>query len=210
MRDLVVLVPGVGLSGIDLLAVAWRLRRRGFRTHIFFCVTWALTLTESARRLQHWLAAQPDPLMHLVGHSFGGLVVLRCLAECGWNRPGRVVTMGTPHTDIAVARQVRRLPFGTWAAGPGVDTALPLLPLPVPADREVGTLAGDRSWGLSFIFPVPSPNDGVICVAETRHPAIAHHLVLPLSHTDLLVSPQAADEVAAFLRRGRFSESQPL
>ncbi len=207
--ELVVLVPGAGVGGADLLALAWRLRRRGHRAKIFFCPTWALPLAQSARGLHRWLSQQPAPIIHLVGHSLGGLVILRCLAEYNWTRAGRVVTLGTPHADIAVARLGMHLPIGKWVAGRGVATALPLLPLHVPPGREVGAIAGSRSWGLSLFVTLPPPNDGVICVAETYHPEIAHHIVLPVSHTSMLFSGEVADETAAFLRSGQFNRSRP-
>jgi pimeloyl-ACP methyl ester carboxylesterase len=204
MNDLIALVPGAGIGGLDLLPMAWRLRRRGYRVRIFFCLTWAMPLAQSAHQLYQWLSAQAEPRIHLVGHSLGGLVILQCLAHYRWAIAGRVVTLGTPHTNIAIARQLRRVPLGRWVVGRGVASALPLLPLPVPAGREVGVIAGSRDVGSGRLLSVPPPNDMAVSVQETQHPEIAQRVVLGVSHVGMLFSRLVADEVEAFLRYGQF------
>jgi len=207
MKDLIVLVPGAGVGGVDLLPMAWRLRRRGYRVKVFFCLTWAMSLAESARQLHRWLSAQPETVIHLVGYSLGGLVILHCISEHGRAKAGRVVTIGTPHTDITIARQIMRLPGGRWAVGRGATSALPLLPLPIPAGWEIGAIAGNRAGGLGALFAIPQPNDMMVSVHEAHHPAIRRHIVLPISHVSMLFSRPVADETDAFLQSGQFTAS---
>lgn len=80
MNDRVVLVPGVGLAGAELLPMAIRLRRKGYRVSLFWHLTGRQPLEESARRLRAMVEELPDGTVHFVGHSLGGLVVLRMLA----------------------------------------------------------------------------------------------------------------------------------
>jgi hypothetical protein len=51
---------------------------------------------------------------------------------------------------------------------------------------------------------LPRPNDGVVCLDETKFPAMRDHLALPLGHTLMLASPRVARETAAFLKTGGF------
>jgi len=51
---------------------------------------------------------------------------------------------------------------------------------------------------------VPEPSDGVVTVDETRLPGLSDHLVLPVSHSGMLISREVALQTAAFLRYGRF------
>jgi hypothetical protein len=60
--------------------------------------------------------------------------------------------------------------------------------------RGVGRLLG----------AVGTDSDGTVALAETRLPGLADHCCVPASHTGLAFSPQAARQVAAFLRCGRF------
>ena len=47
--------------------------------------------------------------------------------------------------------------------------------------------------------------DGTVGVSETRLPGATDHIVLPVSHMGLLVSPRVARETGLFLQNGRFS-----
>jgi hypothetical protein len=44
-----------------------------------------------------------------------------------------------------------------------------------------------------------------VLVEETRHPRLADHLVMPVAHSEMLVSRAVATQVAAFLGTGRFA-----
>jgi hypothetical protein len=45
----------------------------------------------------------------------------------------------------------------------------------------------------------------VVSVAETRVPGMRDHLVLPVSHSGMLVSAAVARHICAFLREGAFA-----
>jgi hypothetical protein len=79
--------------------------------------------------------------------------------------------------------------------------------LEIPAGIEAGAIAGNRRFGLGRLIglDVPLPNDGVVAVEETRHPQLADHLVMRVSHSEMLVSAAVAREVAAFLATGSFA-----
>src|SRR6185503_11149485 len=106
----VILVPGLGIAGVDLIPLAIRLRRKGYRVSVFWHFTGRPTLEESARRLFDMAGRHEEDVVHFVGHSLGGIVALRMLADHAWDRPGRVVTLGTPHAGITAARRVAKLP----------------------------------------------------------------------------------------------------
>ena len=48
------------------------------------------------------------------------------------------------------------------------------------------------------------PHDGTVSVAETQLEGIADHLTLAATHTGLPFSHEAAEQIVAFLRHGRF------
>jgi hypothetical protein len=78
--------------------------------------------------------------------------------------------------------------------------------LDVPPGVEAGAIAGTRRLGLaSLVVRLPGPNDGIVRVEETRHPGLADHLVMPVAHSEMLVSRAVAAQAAAFLARGRFA-----
>ncbi|MCB1636763.1 MAG: hypothetical protein KDI51_19400, partial [Xanthomonadales bacterium] len=63
---------------------------------------------------------------------------------------------------------------------------------------EIGVVAGDRPYGVGRIVPnVPKPNDGMVTVAETRWPGARDHIVLPLTHMQMLWAHSFGPELAA-------------
>ena len=70
----------------------------------------------------------------------------------------------------------------------------------------LGVGAGTRALGLGRMFgPLPGANDGVVRVEETTVEGMRERLVLPVGHSEMLVSPRVAHAVRDFLAHGRFS-----
>ncbi len=53
---------------------------------------------------------------------------------------------------------------------------------------------------------LPEPNDGTVAVEETRIEGMSDHIVLPVTHTGMIMSASVADHVVRFLNTGRFEE----
>jgi hypothetical protein len=70
-----------------------------------------------------------------------------------------------------------------------------------------GVIAGSMSVGMGRIVArgLPVPNDGVVTIDETRLACATDHIVLPVSHSAMLLSKQVARQTAAFLNNGRFA-----
>ena len=70
---------------------------------------------------------------------------------------------------------------------------------------QVGLVAGSVPHGLGALMgALHGDSDGTVALAETRLPGLADHCVVPASHSGLVLSPEVAALVAAFLRDGRF------
>jgi hypothetical protein len=55
---------------------------------------------------------------------------------------------------------------------------------------------------------LPTPNDGVVTVAETELAAACDRIVLPVSHSGMLLSRRVARQTGAFLRAGKFDTAR--
>jgi len=131
-------------------------------------------------------------------------VILRCLREHGERRIGRVVLIGTPVRACMAGRRMEHLPAGRRLLGASRDIWRSLPELFRPR-CELGVIAGSRPWGLGrVLIRLPGANDGVVRLEETETAGMRDRIVLPLSHSGMLVSAQVAREVAAFLERGAF------
>ena len=72
---------------------------------------------------------------------------------------------------------------------------------------EVGVIAGTIGIGLGrMVGRLEKPHDGVVTVKETELPGINDHLMLPVSHSGLLLSRRVVKQAAFFLGHGRFDK----
>jgi len=155
-------------------------------------------------RLAQALADTDADRIHLMGHSLGGVIVLRYLQTAIDKRLGRALLLGTPALGCQAARQLDRQP---WGALLGSSRELWFAPFAqtVPGNVEVGAIAGNHAFGLGPLFTsLEGPNDGVVAVAETRITGLRDHIVLHVSHSLMLISAEVARQASAFLKSAAF------
>lgn len=206
--ETVILLHGVWMSGAELVVLKRRLKREhGFSVRIFSYSSIGAGLEENAHRLRDFVASSRGERVHLVGHSLGGVLMLRMMARHRVNdRPGRLVCLGSPLQGSRVARMFAGIPwFGRHLLGRTlVDGVLEGGALSWRGEREVGVVAGSLNMGLGTFAGVTGPSDGTVAVSETWLPGAADHIVLPVSHMSMLFAPEVAAHVNVFLREGRF------
>ena len=199
------LVHGLWMNGLEMLLLRRRLQKRGYRVYQFRYRTVGRDLKENAERLNNYLNKYvAGETVHWVAHSLGGLVVRRLLADFPGQRPGRVVTLGSPHQGSYVAHRASRSGLLRRLLGSSLPALLGELPR-WDGQRELGSLAGTLSMGVGWIFRgLPRPNDGTVALVETRLEGLSDHLALHLSHFSMLLSSDTAFQVDHFLQHGRF------
>lgn len=207
MTETVILVHGLWVHGLTMELMRRRVARGGYRALAYSYPSMRLTLTENADRLARYCRDLAVPRVHFVGHSLGGLIVLRTLERAAGFTAGRAVLTGTPYVESFAARRLARLPGGRAALGRSLPEWL-VSERPAPdARHEIGVIAGRLPVGIGRIVApdLPVPNDGVITVAETRLPAMRDHIVLNVSHFGMLLSRAVARQICNFLREGAFA-----
>ncbi len=200
------LVHGLWMHAVAMHLLGRRLERmHGFHAIGFSYPSVRRTLDENADALHVACERIPGSTLHFVGHSLGGIVILRMLRRHGWTRPGRVVALGSPFVGSAIAHGRMRRPLGRWIVGPGLaEAARGGESMPWTSRQEIGVIAGTRPFGLGRLLgPIAPPHDGTVRVDETRLPG-ADHRVVHATHTALLFSRPVAHLVGEFLAHGRF------
>jgi len=186
-----------------------RLTTPGRQVKVFSYQSISDTLDDNARALRRFVDSIDTRALHFVGHSLGGLVVLRMLELGDGLPPGRIVLLGTPVRGSAAARMLTAWPWTHLLLGRSVEALAGGVP-PWDGHREVGIIAGSLAMGLGRLTTgVPVPNDGTVAVEETRLDGVTAHMTLPVSHTSMLMSPAIARETIHFLENGRFSGTHP-
>jgi pimeloyl-ACP methyl ester carboxylesterase len=207
----VVCVHGFWSHGAGMYLIKRRIEKEfGLRTLIFSYPSVTGALDENAAALSRFIHEQGVDGMHIVGHSLGGVLALRMLANDSQALPGRVVCLGSPLTGSRAAEILnaqewaeeiigRSLPAGViheaaneWASH-------------VCAERDIGVIAGNVPLGFGrLVADFDEDNDGTVAVSETRLDGARDHLIMPVSHKGMLVSSGVADQAGSFLKRGEF------
>ena len=204
----VIYVHGLWMPGGESLLLAHRLLREfGFQVHAFPYSATITGMEEITASLQSFVRSLEVPAVHFVGHSLGGLIIYRFFERYPEQPPGQVVFLGTPCLESRAAVQASRLRLVSALMGPSVaDELLRPRERSWTFNRPLGIIAGSQSIGLGqFLAGFEEECDGTVGVSETRLPGAADHIVLPVSHMGMLVSPRVARETGLFLRDGRFS-----
>ena len=185
-------------------------REFGMRVLLFNYPSVRGTLDANAAALARFIDERHVDGAHIIGHSLGGVLALRMLANNKDAPPGRIVCLGSPLCDSRAATFLseqewaeeilgRSLPTGVvhgtaseWAAH-------------VAEQREIGVVAGTVPLGFGrLVADFGEDNDGTVAVSETRLAGAKDHLVLSVSHKGMLVSRDVADQAGSFLKRGEF------
>jgi pimeloyl-ACP methyl ester carboxylesterase len=203
----VLYVHGLWMTGFESGLLRRRLaRERGYRVQVFRYHSLRGPMREHAAGLREAISALDSACIHLVGHSLGGLVILRCLERYPMTQPGRVVLIAPPAGGSQSARHLGRWGWGRRILGAAAGEELLVAQRRHWAvGRELGIIAGTSSVGLAkLLVTFGEENDGVVAVSETRLPGAKEYLHLPASHSGLLLSARVARETGSFLEYGIF------
>jgi pimeloyl-ACP methyl ester carboxylesterase len=207
VSTVIVYVHGLWLSGGEAVLLRRRLARDLDAAAVAFSYP---SVAQNARALTEYLSVIRADTLHLVGHSLGGVMILKSFEESPQMQAslpaGRIVLLGSPLRGSRTARNLARLPFGKKIMGLSVNAEL-IVPRERQwkGSRELGVIAGNLGFGLGrLVGKLGGPSDGTVLIEETRLEGAAEHVVLRVSHTGMLFSAAVARAAGAFLRTGRF------
>lgn len=219
MPDPVLLLHGLGRTGLSMLPMARALRAAGFEPHV---VDYPSRKHAIGPLVDRVVVPRVDALLdggaarvHFVTHSLGGVLVRAFAAQrVDVGRPlpagSRAVMLAPPHAGSEVADALGdRLPFRA-ALGPalgelGTDEASVPARLGALRGVEAGVIAGTRSI-VPFGRLFGGPHDGLVSVASAHAPdGLADRAVVPKTHALLMMSPAVIQLTVRFLWTGRFA-----
>lgn len=204
---LAILVHGLWMSGLELTVIRRRLEADGsMRTLSFTYPTIVGSMSDHVRRLIDCARVHKAERLHFVGHSLGGLVILRALEVTADLPPGRAVLLGSPLQGSRTAQSFARLPFGRALLGGAIaEECIDWAPREWSGRREVGVIAGSMGLGVGRLLAnLEGEHDGTVMIEETRLPGAKDHLVVATSHTGLVWSTEVAAQTRHFLEHGTF------
>ena len=225
-KNRVILIHGLHQTAWVMRPLAKRLQALGFITHQYGYRSMRDGIKTNSQRLHEWLKANhhPDQPIDLVGHSLGGLIIRDFVTRYPEWQIGRCVTLGTPHVGSICADYVWRLTPAV--VGRSYVDALDGSLAPPPEHVCLGVIAGDKPRGVGQLFlgyhnrklnkkgeadtnqsGATQAHDGTVYVTETHLDCANDHIVLPVTHTGMLVNKEVAMQTAYFLEHGHFKHA---
>lgn len=202
MPENLILMHGLWMRGITMTVLQKRLESVGYQVENLDYLSVSTPLDETLQALRKRMRAHGDGV-HVVGHSLGGLLALLACRDGDDLPPGRIVCMASPLTGSATAHELAEH-GGAWMMGHSHEI-LECGLTRWDGAREVGMVAGHSKVGLGTVIGhLEGDSDGTVLLEETRLPGLTDHCVVATSHTGMLLSRDAASQVVAFLRHGRF------
>ncbi len=151
--------------------------------------------------------------MHMIGHSFGAILVRHYIANSSTYNLGKIILIAPPNHGTKVVNFLARNPasarkkYGEAFLQLGVGKKYFVNNMGITHQSQTGIIAGTgHSTIMDYLLSIyiDGRDDGLISVASTRLNGVGNHMTLHYSHHDIILADETFKHVRDFLKNGKF------
>ncbi|EGR0032807.1 cob(I)alamin adenolsyltransferase/cobinamide ATP-dependent adenolsyltransferase [Vibrio parahaemolyticus] len=201
----IIILHGLYMHGLVMQPLSQKLRKLGYETQVLSYNTVAIDESSLFDSIDHSL--NPLTANVLVGHSLGGLMIKRYLAN---RKPttsliSHVVAIGSPLKGASIVGRIQDLGLGAILGNSphhGLNKHDDAWAFP----QKLGSIAGTVPICARplLIRNDNTMSDGTVTVEETRLDGMQDHIEVKQTHTSLIYNTFVPQQIDHFIRRDYF------
>lgn len=194
-----ILVHGMGRTPLSMVILRYRLKKLGYRAHLFGYSATFESLKQVTNRLVALIHRLPDQNYGLIGHSLGS-VIIRYALPLLKQQPKVCFLLAPPIIACKAAKffsqfWLYRILTGEMGQLLGQDSFMDKLTMPKKSIIYVGTGGPKAAW-----LPLGNEvNDGLLTTAEATGQFTHHAVTIPVLHSFIMNSRAVFKDMAIHL-----------
>ncbi|MCR9939373.1 triacylglycerol lipase [Vibrio antiquarius] len=201
----IIILHGLYMHGLVMQPLSQKLRKLGYETQVLSYNTVAIDESSLFDSIDHSL--NPLTTNVLVGHSLGGLMIKRYLAnrQPSTSLISHVVAIGSPLKGASIVGRIQDLGLGAILGNSphhGLNRHYDAWDFP----QKLGSIAGTMPIGARplLIRNDNTMSDGTVTVEETRLEGMQDHIEVKQTHTSLIYNTFVPQQIDHFIRTDYF------
>lgn len=201
----IIILHGLYMHGLVMQPLSQKLRKLGYETQVLSYNTVAIDESSLFDSIDHSL--NPLTANVLVGHSLGGLMIKRYLAnrQPSTSLISHVVAIGSPLKGASIVGRIQDLGLGAILGNSprhGLNRHDDAWDFP----QKLGSIAGTMPIGARplLIRNDNTMSDGTVTVEETRLDGMQDHIEVKQTHTSLIYNTFVPQQIDHFIRTDYF------
>ena len=200
-KQAIIFIHGLWMTGLEFFYLRFKFRKQGYRVYTFHYSSLFTSPENNAEKLARVINKIQEPVLHIVAHSLGGIVLSHLCQKEQLAKPGKIILLTSPVNGSAVARSMVRHRILKSLLGKSIINGL----IDAPGwrcSRSTCVIAGSRKFGLGQYFApheMESVNDGTVNLSETAISVAAESHLLHHTHFSLLWSKSVFKMMLSFL-----------